>query len=76
MDVCETLNQIKLSDSCFLHLQVKEPEPSVNSRLFNFSLLISAGAASVYYIYVHYPDTISNLLTRIHPQTSLGISLM
>lgn len=67
------LNQINLSGSS---LQVKEPEPSVTGRLFNFSLIISAGAASIYYVYVHYPDTIPNLLTKIRPQTNLGISLM
>lgn len=58
------------------HLQVKEPEPSVIGRLFNFSLVISAGAASIYYVYVHYPDTITNLLNKIRPQSSLGISPM
>lgn len=70
------LNRISLSDSSLYHLQVKEPEPSITGRLLNFTLIISAGAASIYYITVHYPDTISNLLSKIRPQTSLGISLM
>lgn len=76
MDVSQMLNRINLSDSSLYHLQVKEPVPSVAGRLFNFSLIISAGAASIYYVYVHHPDTIHNLLTKIRPQTSLGVSLM
>ncbi|XP_003974020.1 dimethylaniline monooxygenase [N-oxide-forming] 5 [Takifugu rubripes] len=50
--------------------QVKEPEPSVAGRLLIFSLIISAGTASIYYIHVRYPDTIPNLLTKIRMQTS------
>lgn len=67
---------MNLSDSSLYHLQVKEPDPSIASRLVNFSLILSASAASIYYINVHYPDTIPNLLTKIRPQTSLGISPM
>lgn len=59
-----------VSVSSLYRCQVKEPEPSLVSRLFKLSLIISAGAASICYVHVRYPDTIPNLLTKIHPETS------
>ncbi|XP_075895502.1 flavin-containing monooxygenase 5-like [Nelusetta ayraudi] len=49
--------------------KVEEERPSTASRLLKWSLIVTAGTASIYHIHVRYPNTIPDLLSKIHPVT-------
>ncbi|XP_034438985.1 dimethylaniline monooxygenase [N-oxide-forming] 5-like [Hippoglossus hippoglossus] len=46
-----------------------EHEPSTTGRLFKLSLTLMVGGATAYYVHVHYPTALPNLLSKLHLQT-------
>ncbi|XP_060934417.1 flavin-containing monooxygenase 5-like [Limanda limanda] len=46
--------------------KLMEHEPSTTGRLFKLSLTLMVGGATAYYVHVHHPTALPNLLSKLH----------